>query len=207
MGSSDDAVRALAAARRRRRVAAGRRGALEWVVAVGVAVVAALVIKTWVAQAFVIPSGSMENTLLVGDRVLVSKLSYRLGDVDRGDVIVFDNPTPQPGQPGQLIKRVVAVGGDTVAAADGRLIVNGEVQDEPWVKPDAAGAPGTTTMQGACGRYRPDEEIVVPDGHVFVLGDNRGQSLDGRCYGPVDEDEIVGHAFVRLWPVGRIGLL
>ena len=207
MATSDEAAREFAAARRRRRIAAGRRGAVEWVVAVGVAVIAALVIKTWVAQAFVIPSGSMENTLLVGDRVLVSKLSYRLGSVDRGDVIVFDNPSPQQGQPAQLIKRVVAVGGDTVAARDGRLVVNDEVQDEPWVKVDASGAPAATTMQGACGRYRPDEEIVVPDGHVFVLGDNRGQSLDGRCFGPVDEAEIVGHAFVRLWPVGRIGLL
>jgi signal peptidase I len=207
MTGPDEAARELAAARRRRRVAAGRRGVLEWVVAVGVAVVAALVIKAWVAQAFVIPSGSMENTLLIGDRVLVSKLSYRVGSVDRGDVIVFDNPAPQPGQPAQLIKRVVAVAGDTVAARDGRLVVNDEVQDEPWVKPDATGAPAATTMQGACGRYRPDDEIVIPDGHVFVLGDNRGQSLDGRCYGPVDEDQIVGHAFVRLWPIGRIGLL
>ncbi len=186
--------------RKRRRAGNRRRGAIEWVIAIAAAVLIALVIKTWVAQAFVIPSGSMENTLLISDRVLVSKLTYRFSDVQRGDVIVFDNPDPKPGQPAQLIKRVVGLPGDQISAANGVLIVNGAPQDEPWVYPG-----NQTTLRGACTRYGDDETVTVPPGQLLVLGDHREQSLDGRCFGPIDERAIVGKAFLRIWPLARIG--
>jgi len=195
----------VSSARRARRAQQRRRATVEWVVAVVVAVTVAFVIKTWVAQTFVIPSGSMENTLLIGDRVLVSKLSYRFGEVGRGDVIVFDNPECRGVAAGscqyaQLIKRVVGVAGDQVTARDGRLVVNGEVQPEPFLKPGS-----TTNMAGACSVFENDEVVTVPDGQLLVMGDNRNLSKDGRCFGPVSTDAVVGRAFLRVWPVTRVG--
>lgn len=194
----------MAQARRARRAQNRRRATYEWIVAIVVAVVVAFVIKTWVAQTFVIPSGSMENTLLIKDRVLVSKLSYRFGDVHRGDIIVFDNPecaADSPCQYNQLIKRVVGVPGDTISASpDKRLIVNGEVQDETYLKPGS-----TTTMRGACSRYELEEQVTLGPGQLLVMGDNRNSSLDGRCFGPIDTGAVIGKAFVRVWPLNRVG--
>ncbi len=196
-------TRSVAQARRARRAQNRRRAIYEWVVAIAVAVVVAFVIKTWVAQTFVIPSGSMENTLLIKDRVLVSKLSYRFGDVGRGDVIVFDNPECIDNQEclyRQLIKRVVGVAGDKVSTKDGKLIVNGEAQAETYLKPGA-----TTSMNGSCDRYRPDDVVTVQPGELLVMGDNRLFSQDGRCFGPVNTDAVIGRAFLRVWPLNRIG--
>jgi signal peptidase I len=191
----------VAGARKRRRARHRRRAAYEWAIAIALAILVALVIKTWVAQAFVIPTGSMERTLLVHDRVLVSKLSYRFGDIGRGDVIVFDNPSPRPGDPAQLIKRVVGLPGDRIAASNGQLVVNGEPQVESYVRA------GARTRLDSCPLYRADETVVVPPGHLFVMGDNREQSHDARCFGPITEDSVVGKAFLRIWPIGRIGRL
>lgn len=202
--STDDPDRpSIGEARRARRAQYRRRATYEWIVAIVVAVAVAFVIKTWVAQTFVIPSGSMEDTLQINDRVLVSKLSYRFGEVGRGDVIVFDNPECAAianCQYKQLIKRVIGVGGDEVTTRDGKVVVNGEVQDEGYLKPGA-----TTTMKGACDRYETDEVVTVQPGELLVMGDNRLLSKDGRCFGPVREDAIVGKAFVRVWPPGRLG--
>jgi signal peptidase I len=190
--------------RRRRRAQTHRRAVVEWVVAIGVAIAVALVIKTWVAQTFVIPSGSMENTLLVNDRVLVSKLSYRFGDIEKGDVVVFDNPECEDGSRpclySQLIKRVVGTAGDTLDTRDGQLVVNGAAVGESTTKPGSV-----TRLNGPCTRYREGEPITVPDGAIFVMGDNRNQSQDGRCFGPVSIDAVVGKAFVRVWPLNRLG--
>jgi signal peptidase I len=191
----------VAGARKRRRARHRRKAAYEWVIAIALAVIVALVIKTWVAQAFVIPTGSMERTLLVHDRVLVSKLSYRFGDIHRGDVIVFDNPSPRPGDPAQLIKRVVGLPGDKISATNGQLVVNGEPKDEPYVRS------GAKTRMDSCPLYRANETVVVPPDHLFVMGDNREQSHDARCFGPITEDSVVGKAFLRIWPIGRIGRL
>ncbi|MEZ5236651.1 MAG: signal peptidase I [Acidimicrobiia bacterium] len=200
----DLAALGVAEARRARRAQNRRRATYEWIVAIVVAVVVAFVIKTWVAQTFVIPSGSMENTLLIRDRVLVSKLSYRFGDIDRGDIIVFDNPECASGaacQYHQLIKRVVALPGDQVTAtADKRLVVNGEVVDEPYLKPLS-----TTTMRGACDLYQPEEVVTLGADQLLVMGDNRNSSLDGRCFGPIGTDAVIGKAFLRVWPISRIG--
>ena len=165
----------------------------EWLVAIALALLAAFALKTFVVQAFVIPSESMRDTLLVDDRVLVSKLTYKFTDVGRGDLIVFDNPEPQPGQPAQLIKRVVAVGGDRIAVRDNQAILNGVPLAESYARIGSAGLD-----------Y---EEQLIPENHVFVLGDNRGNSKDSRVFGPVAEGDIVGKAFLRIWPINRIGRL
>ncbi len=194
----------VANVRRSRRAQNQRRALLEWIVAIVVAVVVAVVIKNWVAQTFVIPSKSMEDTLLVGDRVLVSKLAYRYGDIARGDVIVFHNPDCADQQSfceyAQLIKRVVGVPGDRVTAVEGQLVVNGDVVAEKHLKPGSS-----TTMPGSCDRYGDGELITVAPGTLLVMGDNRNSSKDGRCFGPVAFDAVIGRAELRVWPLSRIG--
>ena len=174
-----------------------RRTILEWVGVIGGGVIIALIIEAFLVQAFWIPSPSMVPTLNVGDRVLVNKLSYRLHDVHRGDVIVFERP-PGASRGGEdeikdLIKRVIAVGGDTIESRNQLVYVNGERIDEPYLED------GTPTDN------LPRQ--TVPEGHVFVMGDNRTNSEDSRVFGPVDEDRIVGRAFMRVLPVGDIGWL
>ena len=176
------------------------------VIAFGVA----LLVKTFLVQAFWIPSVSMEDTLKVNDRVLVSKLSYRLGDPAPGDVVVFRAPPgqdiPEPvssasrrffngiglgSDEKDLIKRVVATGGQTVQIKGGRLYVDDKALEEPYRK-DQSPLPD----------YGP---YVVPRDSLFVMGDNRFQSSDSRVFGAISESTVLGRAFVRIWPFGRWG--
>jgi len=175
--------------------AAGRfRGAVEWIVIVAAALVAALVIKTFLIQAFYIPSESMDPTLKVRDRVLVNKLSYHLHDIHRGDIVVFKRP---PGETGDdaikdLIKRVIGLPGDTIAQTpDGQVLINGKALKEPYThgKPTI----GLTTRK-------------IPPGYYFVMGDNRTNSKDSRVFGPISHSLIVGRAFIRVWPLSHITL-
>lgn len=176
-----------------------------------IAFAVAILIKTFLLQAFYIPSGSMIPTLVRGDRVLVEKVSFWFGEADRSDVIVFERSVADPqgeddegiwtqlgdafkelfGFPteGQdLIKRVIATEGETVEASEGRVLINGEPIDESYL-------PADTTTQN----FGP---VMVPDGMVFVMGDNRDASDDSRVFGPVPTDTIVGRAFVIVWPPG-----
>jgi len=174
------------------------RSVAEWILVVVGAVLAALLVKTFLFQAFRIPSESMVPTLLVGDRVLVNKVSYKLHDVHRGDVVVFTRPEklqdPSGMEPEDLIKRVVAVGGDTVVARDGVLYVNNRPMTEPYV-------------QKGAGTFHLDESVTVPKGQVFVMGDNRENSQDSRYFGPIPTNTILGRAFVRMFPFNRFGSL
>lgn len=174
----------------------------------------AVLVKTFLIQPFYIPSESMLPTIEVNDRVMVNKLAYRLGDIAPGDIVVFLNPSLDDDEldetfpeavvrsvleavgvrvRGQddLIKRVVATGGQTVEIHDGTLHVDGEPIEEPYI---ADGAP--------MGDFGPE---TVPDGEVFVMGDNRNSSLDSRRFGTVPEVEIVGQAVVRIWPLDKLG--
>jgi signal peptidase I len=151
--------------------------------------VVAFLVKTFLIQAFYIPSGSMLPTLEIQDRVLVNKLSYDLHPVHRGDIIVFKSPDQTPGQVKDLIKRVIGIPGDTVEAHDGKLFVNGVAQNEPFL------GPGVTTG--------PLEPQKIPPGHYWVMGDNRGNSKDSRFFGAIPKSLIIGRAFVRVWPIGR----
>jgi signal peptidase I len=193
------------------------------------AFVIAVVIKTFLVQAFYIPSGSMLPTLHVSDRVLVEKLSYLVDDPSRGDVIVFARsalPGPQPdlpwtedarnflrellglptGSEEDYIKRVVATEGDVIAySGQPRVLrVNGEPVDEPYLKTGKDQA-STSLAAKDCERLRMDAVDggcrLRPD-TVFVMGDNRANSQDSRFIGPIDEDKIVGRAFVIIWPPG-----
>ncbi|KWW99668.1 Signal peptidase I [Carbonactinospora thermoautotrophica] len=193
---------------------------------VAIALLLALLVKTFLVQAFYIPSGSMENTLQVGDRVLVNKLANWLGDdVDRGEIVVFDDPggwlqtEPEPpanplvrgvqsvfvffgllpSSQKDLIKRVIAVGGDRVACCDsqGRVTVNGVPLDEPYVFP---GNPSSTVTF----------DVTVPEGRLWVMGDHREVSGDSSKHlgepggGTIPEDKVVGRAFAIIWPLDRI---
>lgn len=168
--------------------------AREWIVILAIAALAAFLIRSYVVQTFYIPSASMSPTLLVQDRVLVNKLAYRFGDPGRGDVVVFERPPEdQDATVKDLIKRVVAVEGDTVEARDGALFVNNEQVDEPYLRA------GTETLN------LPPTTIAQDE--LFVMGDNRGNSADSRVFGPISEDLLVGEADFRIWPFGRAGSL
>lgn len=193
------------------------RSLVEWVVVVGGAFGLALLIQAFLLQPFRIPSGSMIPTLEVRDRIVVNKLSYHLHPVHRGDVVVFTSPkcnAPQTpswancgivGEYADLVKRVIGLPGDHLAIANDHVYVNGEQLDEPYVQP------GAVTVQQppyGCGfTGTPAHPFVVPKGMVFVMGDNRGDSLDSRCFGPIPESTLVGRAFVIIWPLSRIGWL
>ncbi|MEV6614938.1 signal peptidase I [Streptomyces sp. NPDC051051] len=197
---------------------------------VGIALVLALLIKTFLVQAFLIPSGSMQNTLQEGDRVMVDKLTPWFGsEPERGEVVVFHDPdawlrgrsTPEPNaaqtflgwiglmpSAGEkdLIKRVIGVGGDTVeCSGTGPLKVNGKALDEPYVY--AGNTP--CTDDGGGGRFK----VVVPRGHLWVMGDHRQASSDSRYnqddkhHGMVPVGDVVGRAVVKAWPLDRWGTL
>ncbi|MDQ3897520.1 MAG: signal peptidase I [Actinomycetota bacterium] len=171
----------------------GVRNVVEWFVIAGGALLIAFVIKTFLLQAFYIPSLSMDPTLKINDRVLVNKLSYDLHPVHRGDVVVFESPPNEGAATKDLIKRVVGLPGETVESRDGRILINGEVLDEPYLQPDV--------QTGAM------DKITVPPHHYWVMGDNRGNSRDSRYFGAIPESLIIGRAFVRVWPVTNLTLL
>lgn len=181
------------------------RSLVEWVAVIVGALVVALVVKTFLFQAFYIPSASMEPTLEKGDRVLVNKLSYELHDVNRGDVVVFELPEGEVASDGikDLIKRVIGLPGDTIESRDGVVYVNDRRLDEPYLPA------GTRTGDAQNGNNPAIERQTVPDGTVFVMGDNRSNSHDSRYAdrGPIPIDSIVGRAFVLVWPPGDMGSL
>jgi signal peptidase I len=198
-GQAFEELRATGARRRRRR-RSSTRNAIEWAVVLVGALLVALVVKTWLFQAFYIPSGSMEPTLAVGDRVLVNKVSYDIGDVDRGHIVVFERPDDwSTGDIEDLIKRVVALPGDTVSAREGRLYVNGEPADEPWLADENVGVTRFDASSGCV-----PECTLGPD-EIFVLGDNRDNSSASNVYGPIDFEHVIGRAFIRVWPIGEFG--
>ncbi len=167
---------------------------LEWVGVIVGALLVALVIKTFLLQAFYIPSRSMEPTLRIGDRVLVNKLSYKVHDINRGDIVVFERPPNEPPDAiKDLIKRVIALPGETISSQNGQVFIDGRPLDEPYL-PAGTLTDNLTT-------------VTVPVGHVFVMGDNRSDSRDSRFFGAIEEGSIVGRAFVRIWPVTHMGFL
>jgi signal peptidase I len=165
------------------------RWLLELVVLVALAWVLALGIKTYVVQPFIIPSSSMEPTLLVSDRVLVSKFVYRFVEPKPGDIVVF--VSPEDGRT-DLIKRIIAVAGQTVDIRDGKVVVDGIQLVEPYVNsayPD---------------HYDSDAPVKIPPGTIWVMGDNRANSKDSRFIGPQPVSRVLGRAFAIYWPLGRL---
>jgi signal peptidase I len=178
-----------------------KRGGLRFlrdlVIIVVVALLASFLVKTYLVRSFYIPSASMQNTLLIGDRVLVNELVPGVVPLQRGDVVVFQDPGSWlgMGQGDDLIKRVIGLPGDTVSCCDaqGRLSVNGHPVDEPYVVLE----PGSDRVAGE------DFEVTVPAGRLWVMGDNRYDSADSRVHGTVPVDDVVGRAFLTTWPVSR----
>jgi signal peptidase I len=180
------------------------RNLIEWVAVIVGAIVIAVVVRTFILQTFWIPSPSMSPTLVENDRVLVNKLSYKLHDINRGDVIVFGRPpTEEPSEIKDLIKRVVGLPGESVSVLDGKVYIDGRELEEPYTNDlptliqdcPTTYVPGIDTEQG----------FEVPEDTVLVMGDNRTNSRDGRCFGPVDEDLVVGRAFFIMWPPSHAG--
>lgn len=174
-----------------------------------IALVLAVLVKTVAFQAFFIPSESMQNTLQINDRVLVNKISYRIGDPQRGDVVVFDR-TPDTDESlfgavlrnlaesiglktpeADLIKRVIGLPGETVEIRDSTVLIDGVAIDEPYLSEITR----TSRM----------DALTIPEDEYFVMGDNRRRSLDSRSFGTVSRNEIVGKAFVIIWPTSRWG--
>jgi signal peptidase I len=180
--------------RRERRRKDVRRQLIEWVVLIACALAIALVIKTFIFQAFYIPSPSMVPTLEVHDRVLVNKLSYHLHAVHRGDIVVFKAPPGVESADIQdLVKRVIGLPGDTVEGRGGHIYIDGRLLKEPYLP---AGTQSKT--------FGPEH---VPAHEYYVLGDNRPSSKDSTVFGPISRSLIVGRVFVRIWPLGRLGFL
>jgi len=166
------------------------RAVLEIVQALALAVVISVVLNLFVVQVTEVRQRSMEPTLLQNDRVLVSKVDYRLGRPAIGEIVVFQptNETPIP-----YVKRIAAVEGDTVEIRDGRLFVNGAAST-------VSEAQGLTTVQSPKVVY----PLTVPPGHFFALGDNRQASSDSRSFGPQPYENIIGKVVLRFWPVDRL---
>ena len=173
----------------------------DLVIIVVAALLASFLVKAYLVRSFSIPSGSMENTLLIGDHVLVNELVPRAVPLHRGDVVVFQDPGGwlSPGQGDDLIKRVIGLPGDTVSCCDasGRLSVNGHAVDEPYVLRQ----PGSDRVAAQ------DFSVTVPAGRIWVMGDNRYDSADSRAHGTVPVSDVVGRAFLTTWPVSRWSVL
>jgi signal peptidase I len=162
------------------------RTVVEVVLIVAAAVVIALLVQAFLVKPFTIHQVSMRPTLEEGDRVLINRLAYRFGEPSRGDIVVLHSPINADED---LVKRIVALAGDRVAVSDGRLYVNGVAQEEPYLLEQ--------DMKGDM------PETLVPEGHVFVMGDNRNNSGDSRMFGPVTRESLIGSAFGVYWPISR----
>jgi len=172
----------------------GSRAAIEWGVLIVAALVIAIVIRTFVFQAFYIPSESMVPTLKIGDRVLVNKLSYKLHDPRRGDIVVFKAPAAAAtADIKDLVKRLVGLPGDTIEGRDGVIFINGRPLDEPYLPDDVASR-----------TFGPEK---VPPDSYFMLGDNRQYSKDSTFFGPIKRDQLIGRVFMKIWPPSSLGFL
>ncbi len=168
---------------------------IEGLQTIALSVVLALGIRQFVAEARFIPSGSMEPTLQIDDRLVVEKISYRFNPPKRGDIIVFEAPQAALDAVGSThkdayIKRVIGLPGETIEVKNGEVLIDGKALAEPYIKapPDYLWGPE-----------------VVPQGQYLVFGDNRNQSSDGHVWGFLPQDRIIGRAVVRFWPPDRIG--
>jgi signal peptidase I len=174
------------------------RTAASIVVTVGAVVIISWALRTFVVQNYEIPSGSMETTIMTGDMIFSEKVGYNFNEPQAGDIITFIDPENSSRT---LIKRIIATGGQTVDLIEGQVYVDGVALDEPYTNDlpsyPLSNAPGTTISY----------PYTVPEGEVWVMGDNRTNSQDSRYFGSVSVDSITGHAVFRYWPLTSIGPL
>ena len=173
-----------------------RKVIIEWGVILVIAVLASFMVRTYAVQTFYIPSGSMEPTLHLKDRILVDKLAVRFGTINTGDIIVFKAPPAEHCDDGpftDLVKRVIGTPGETLTSKGNTVYINGVALKEPW-----------TYFRTLIPEIK---KITLKKNQYFVMGDNRANSCDSRYWGPVPRSDIIGKAFVRIWPLSRIGFL
>ncbi len=156
-----------------------------------IAVVLAVLIRMFVLQPFYIPSGSMEPTLMINDRIIVSKISYRLHEPERGDIVVFKFPLDTKRD---FVKRLIAKGGETVEIRDSKLYINNKLVPEKYL-------PEGLVMNEDFGPVR------VPEDSYLMMGDNRNNSDDSRKWGPLPKDLIIGKAVMIYWPLQHVRLI
>ena len=174
----------------------------EYFESIVIAVILALFVRTWVVQAFKIPTGSMEQNLLIGDHLLVNKFVYApaataaermllpVGEYQRGDVLVFKYPEDPERD---FIKRLIGLPGETIELRQSRVFINGEPIAEPYLDAMRQGGHMPPDIRATFGPQ------VVPEGHLFMMGDNRGDSQDSRYWGPLPVGYVKGRAFVLYW--------
>jgi signal peptidase I len=190
---------------------------VELVVVVALAFGAAYCIQWLIVKPYRIPSQSMEHTLDIGDRVLVARFWYRFNDVGRGDIVVFHPPlderrratTPDPQT---FIKRAIGLPGDWVGTTGGQVYICSSKPQSPATPLATPGCrildePYTQGVTRSCSDRQNFGPLYVPAGHYLLLGDNREDSQDGRCFGLIPKSWILGRAFARIWPLQRVGLL
>ena len=193
-GSEDDLIGSFSQKKSSRptRKASLKRRLINWGIIILVALGVAFVVRTWVFETFYIPSGSMEPTLMIGDRILVDKLSFQLGGhISTGDIVVFRRPPHEsviPHSIKYLVKRVIGLPGETISSHGGQVYINGRLLHEPFL-PKGTITTGITTQK-------------IPPGHYFVMGDNREDSEDSGFFGPISSSLIVGKVVARIWPLG-----
>ena len=183
----------------------GLRLIREWLIVLVVALVIAITVRTLILQQFYISGPSMETTMFQDNRVLVNKLSYRLHDIHRGDVVVFDRVTVdgEVVQHDDLIKRVIGLSGETISIKDCQVFIDGKLLPEPYLNDyDLA----QSSLDDRC-RVPVMEETFIPEDHLFVMGDNRPQSFDSRMFGSIEQNLVVGRAFAIVWPLNRLASL
>ncbi len=173
-------------------------GALSFVGMVAFVIVLAIALRTFVFQPYEIPSGSMEDTIMTGDMVFSEKISYYVREPEQGDIVTFEDPEVAGRT---LIKRVVACGGQTVTMVDGHVYVDGVMADETHVKGQSYPLDRQALSVNITYPY------TVPAGYVWVMGDNRENSLDSRYFGAIPISSITGRGMLIYWPLSDFGLL
>ena len=178
------------------RLPQGVRSALSFILMVACVFAFVFLMKTFVYQAYTIPTGSMEETIMPGDMVFAEKITYRFSDINPGDIVTFEQ-VGSSGDERVLIKRVIAVGGQTIELVDGKVLVDGVELDEPYVK-------GVTSPLSPSSVTYP---YTVPEGYVWVMGDNRQNSSDSRAFGPIPVSSVLERAVFCYWPFSHLGSL
>jgi signal peptidase I len=182
------------------------RWLVEGAMIIAVAIVVAVLLRTFVVGTYSIPSGSMEPTLNVNDRILVDKLAYHFHSVHTGDVVVFTTPKDEhcAGPPvNDLVKRVIGLAGQTITLSDGQVYIDSKLLTQSWLP--AAVQHQTYPIQNGS-PYGLSKPYRVPANEVFVMGDNRTESCDSRYWGPIKTSTIVGKVDIRFWPLSRFKL-
>ncbi|MFB1081404.1 signal peptidase I [Jeotgalibacillus sp. JSM ZJ347] len=174
-----------------------KKESFEWLKALAVGVVIVLVVRIFLFSNYVVEGASMQPTLQDGNKLVINKIGYQIGDIDRFDVIVFHANESE-----DYVKRVIGLPGDEVSYEDDQLYINGEYYEEPYLeefRTEEGRLTGDFTLEEI-----PGGQIEVPEGQLFVLGDNRQESLDSRIIGFIDQDSVVGKVNLRYWPLNEL---